>query len=276
MIMLADQKYTTLIESLKELEDIAIAFSGGVDSAFLLRSAREALGDKVLAITVNTEYIPEREIKEARGIAAGIGVTHDIINLPVPEQILHNPGDRCYLCKTFLFTMLKDHARRKGYIHVAEGSNADDTGEYRPGMKALKELGILSPLLEANLHKKDIRTLSRDMGMETWNKPAYACLLTRMPYDTRIRSEDLRRIERSEAYLIDLGIRAVRVRSHGNLARIETEPLYMGKIFREDLAGKIAKQLTRYGFTQVTLDLAGYRTGGIEEILKNKSNDRKG
>jgi uncharacterized protein len=143
-------------------------------------------------------------------------------------------------------------------------------------MKALKELGIMSPLLEAGLNKKDIRSLSRESDLETWNKPAYACLLTRIPYDTRITTETLRRIERAETYLIGLGIRAVRVRAHDKLARIETEQFYIDKIYSEKLMDKIARQLKRFGFTYVTLDMEGYRTGGIEEILKEKTNDSKG
>lgn len=269
-------KYDRLLKTLEKLDGLAVAFSGGVDSAFLLYASSEALGRKVLALTVKSPYIPDWEIDEARKIADEKGIEHHVIDVPIPEQILNNPGDRCYLCKTYLFTMLRDFARNKGFSNLADGSNADDTGEHRPGMKALKELNILSPLLEAGFTKADIRNASREKGLNTWEKPAYACLLTRIPYNTKISNEMLRRIERSETYLIELGIRAVRVRTHDNLARIETEPKYIEKIFKNNLLGKISKQLKRYGYSHVTLDMEGYRTGGIDELFKEKEYDRKG
>ncbi|MCK4750835.1 MAG: ATP-dependent sacrificial sulfur transferase LarE [Bacteroidales bacterium] len=218
------EKYDQLLKSMKNLQGIAIAFSGGVDSFFLLHAAQEALGEKVLALTVNSPYIPDWEIKEARKMAKEKAIEHHVIDIPVPEQILKNPGDRCYLCKTFIFTMLKDFAAKQGYKYLADGTNADDAMQHRPGMKALKELNILSPLLESGFTKADIRKASREMDLHTWEKPAFACLLTRIPYNTRINEELLRRIERAETFLIGLGIRAVRVRAHDNLARIETEP----------------------------------------------------
>ena len=269
-------KYDRLLKTLEKLDGLAVAFSGGVDSAFLLYASSEALGRKVLALTVKSPYIPDWEIDEARKIADEKGIEHHVIDVPIPEQILNNPGDRCYLCKTYLFTMLRDFARNKGFSNLADGSNADDTGEHRPGMKALKELNILSPLLEAGFTKADIRNASREKGFNTWEKPAYACLLTRIPYNTKISNEMLRRIERSETYLIELGIRAVRVRTHDNLARIETEPKYIEKIFKNNLLGKISKQLKRYGYSHVTLDMEGYRTGGIDVLFKEKEYDRKG
>ena len=269
------KKYDKLIRSLEKLDGLAVAFSGGVDSVFLLHAAHQALGKKVLALTVNSPYIPDWEIDEAKQIARDKGIEHHIIDVPVPEQILNNPVDRCYLCKMFLFTMLGDFAKKNGYKRLADGTNVDDTKEHRPGMKALGELKILSPLLESGFSKVDIRNASKAMDLYTWEKPAYACLLTRIPYNTRINEEVLRRIERAETFLIELGIRAVRVRTHDKLARIETEPRYIEKIFREGLPGKISKQLKRYGFSYVTLDMEGYRTGGINEIFKEKNNDRK-
>ena len=270
------EKYNRLLDSLEKTGGLAIAFSGGVDSAFLLYATREALGEKVLALTVKTPYIPDWEIDEAGSIARELGIRHRIVEVPVPEQIMHNPQDRCYLCKTLLFTMLKNFAREQGFDHLADGSNADDTREDRPGMKALRELNVLSPLLESGFTKSDIRKVSKEMDLEIWKKPAYACLLTRFPYNTRISKEMLRNIELSETFLIGLGIRAVRVRAHDKLARIETEPYYIDKIFREKLTGKISKQLKDYGFSYVTLDLEGYRTGGMEELYKEKDHDRKG
>jgi len=269
-------KYKELIFSLKKLDGIAIAFSGGVDSAFLLHAAREALGKKVIAITVNSPYIPDWEIEEAVQIAGEKSIEHHILDVPVPDQIKNNPADRCYLCKTLVFKLIIEFSQKKGYRIIADGTNADDRNEHRPGMKALRELKVISPMQDSGFTKKDIRQASREMGLSTWEKPAFACLLTRIPYNTRIDKTILRRIERAETYLIGLGIKAVRVRFHENLARIETEPRYIEKIFRENLLQKISKQLKRYGFSFVTLDLEGYRTGGIDEIIKEKNHDRTG
>jgi uncharacterized protein len=270
------EKYDKLFELLRETGGVAVAFSGGVDSAFLLHAAREALGDRVIALTVKSPYIPDWEIKEARKIAGTESIEHHILEVPIPEQILNNPGDRCYLCKSLIFKMLIEFANKNGYTRIADGTNAEDSREHRPGMKALKELQVLSPLRDTGFTKSDIRSASKDLGLSTWEKPAYACLLTRIPYNTRIDKETLRRIERSETYLIESGIKSVRVRSHQDLARIETEPRYIEKIFRENMMNTISKQLKRYGFSFVTLDLEGYRTGGIDELFNNKKHDRKG
>ncbi len=205
-------KYNELVLSLKSREGIAIAFSGGVDSAFLLHAAYEALGEKMIALTINSPYVPDWEIEEAAKIAKDKSIEHHIIDVPVPEQIMNNPGDRCYLCKTLIFKILIEFAQKKGYKYIADGTNADDSHEHRPGMKALRELKVISPLQDAGFTKTDIREASREMGLYTWEKPAYACLLTRIPYNTKVDDEILRRIERSETYLIGLGIRAVRVR----------------------------------------------------------------
>lgn len=265
-------KYENLVNYLRKLDNLAVAFSGGVDSAFLLHAAREAIGDNVLALTINSPYIPDWEIDEAKGITESKGIKHQVVEVPVPEQIKNNPEDRCYLCKSFLFTLLKEFAKQRGFTNLADGTNYDDTKDHRPGMKALEELNVLSPLLENRFTKNDIREVSKEMGLDTWEKPAYACLLTRIPYNSSIETDLLRRIEKSETYLIGLGIRAIRVRAHGDLARIETEPRYIEKIFSEGHMQKISKQLRRYGFKYVTLDMEGYRTGGIGEIIKN---DRK-
>jgi uncharacterized protein len=263
------KKYDQLLDYLEKLDNIAVAFSGGVDSVLLLHAAKEALGENVLALTINSPYIPDWEIAEAREFTASKGIDHQVVDVPVPEQIKNNPEDRCYLCKSFLFTLLKEFTKQHGFTNLADGTNYDDTKDHRPGMKALKELNVLSPLLENHFTKKDIREISREMGLYTWEKPAYACLLTRIPYNTGIEEEILRRIEKSETYLIGLGIRAVRVRAHGDLARIETEPRYIEKIFSEGHMKNISRQLRRYGFKYVTLDMEGYRTGGISEIFKN-------
>jgi uncharacterized protein len=269
-------KYELLLKSLEKSGSLAIAFSGGVDSSFLLYAGRQALGRNLLALTVKTPYIPEWEVEEAAAMARAGGTPHHIIEVPVPDQILNNPGDRCYLCKTFLFTMLKDYAAKKGFFNLADGSNADDAPDRRPGMKALRELHVRSPLFDAGFTKEDIRRASRELGLKTWEKPAYACLLTRIPYGTRVSSEILDRIEKAEDFLRSVGIRAVRVRTHGELARIETEPAYMEEIYRKKLFKRISRQLKQYGFTYVTLDMEGYRTGGMDEQIKTDHHDRKG
>lgn len=268
-------KYDNLLSYLGKLDNIAVAFSGGVDSAFLLHAAKEALGKNLLALTINSPYIPDWEIAEAKEITASKGIKHQVVDVPVPEQIKNNPEDRCYLCKSFLFTLLKELAKQDGFSNLADGTNYDDTKDHRPGMKALKELHVLSPLLENRFTKNDIRKASKEMGLYTWEKPAYACLLTRIPYNSSIEVEILRRIERAETYLIGLGIRSVRVRAHRDLARIETEQRYIEKIFSEGHMKNISKQLRRYGFKYVTLDMEGYRTGGIGEIMKENKNDRE-
>ena len=255
----SDPKYEKLIHYLVNLGDAAIAFSGGVDSTFLLMAAHEALGDKVLAITVRTPYIPEWEINEARDFSAKLGVKHLIIEIPLENEILNNPENRCYLCKRIIFKKLRDAAAREGFINLLDGTNSDDSEENRPGMKALRELNILSPLKENGFNKKDIRNYSRINNLPTWDKPAYACLLTRIPYNNRVDNDMLKKIEKAEKFLIDLGIKAVRVRIHGDLARIETEPILIKKIFEENLFKLISKQLKDFGFKYVTLDLEGYR-----------------
>jgi len=260
--------YETLINFLNSFNNAAIAFSGGVDSTFLLQAAKDAFGDKVMAMTVNSPYIPDWEIEEAEALANKLKVKHIIVNAGIAEPIRNNPKDRCYLCKTFIFNMLKEVAKSHGFDNVMDGTNAEDSEDDRPGMKALRELEIISPLKETGFTKKEIRHFSKIKDLPTWEKPAYACLLTRLPYDTELNLEELKRIEKSEKFLIDMGIRAVRVRSHENLARIETSPDNITRIFEENLMDKISNQLRRYGFQYVTLDLEGYRTGSYKEIFK--------
>ena len=263
------KKYERLLKKLSVLENLAIAFSGGVDSAFLLHAANEALGDKVLALTIDSPYIPDWEIEEASKFASDRNIKHIVINASIPDQIRNNPGDRCYLCKSFLFSMLLEMAQQNGIHNLADGSNADDPGDHRPGMKALKELSVLSPLLETGFSKQEIRDFSKELGLYTWEKPAYACLLTRIPYGTRIEVETLRKIEKAETFLISLGIRAVRVRVHEDLASIETERRYIEMIFNKGLIKQITRQLKRYGFRYVTLDMEGYRTGEFNQVFKD-------
>jgi uncharacterized protein len=260
--------YETLLNYLKPFKNAAIAFSGGVDSTFLLQAARDAIGDNVLAMTINSPYIPDWEIEEAKELVKRLQVRQIIVNAGIAEPIRNNPKDRCYLCKTFIFNILKEVAKSNGFDHVMDGTNAEDSEDDRPGMKALRELNIISPLRETGFTKKEIRHYSKIKDLPTWEKPAYACLLTRLPYDEQIDLEDLKRIEKSELYLIEMGIRSVRVRAHKNLARIETSPENIVCIFKENLMDKISRQLKRYGFQYVTLDLEGYRSGDFTGIFK--------
>jgi len=258
---MTENKSIKLNNILKDLGSFAVAFSGGVDSSFLLHRAHKTVKSGVIAITIRTPYIPDREITEAIEFAEKFGIRHKIVDIAFPEIIKHNPIERCYLCKKTLFTQLLDFAGKNNLKHVIDGTNADDSGDFRPGMKALKEMGIRSPLLEAGLTKKEIRELSRTEGLEFWDKPAMACLLTRIPYDTEIKEGTLRMIEAAENILLDRGYPGTRVRVHGDVARIECIPGFMEKMIRNPEREEITSSLKKIGFRFVSLDLEGYRTG---------------
>ena len=257
---------------LKELDSFVVAFSGGVDSSFLLHRAHTVKKSAIMAVTIRTPYIPASEIRDATEFCEIHGIGHRIMDLPLPESIINNPLERCYLCKKTLFRELVAFARSNNFRYVTDGSNADDLGDFRPGMKALDEMGIKSPLLEAGLTKKEIRELSRKAGLKVWDKPAMACLLTRIPYETQVKDGVLRMVEKAELMLCEKGYPGVRVRVHGDLARIECLPGYMEKLIHKSEREYIINHLKKIGFRYVSLDLEGYRTGSSNpEIIANKS-----
>lgn len=270
---MADTKLEKLKSLLKEMDKVAVAFSGGVDSTFLLKVAEDVLGDRVIAVTARSSTYPEREFKEAADFIKKLGVKHIVITsdeLEI-EGFSHNPVNRCYFCKKELFSKVKEIALQNGIRYVVDGSNIDDTGDYRPGMLALEELGISSPLRTAGLTKEDIRRYSREMGLPTWNKQAFACLASRFPYGQEITHEKLEMVDRAEQYLLDLGFRQVRVRHHGEIARIEVARDERKRFFDEDLLDKVQAKLKEVGFRYVTLDLQGYRTGSMNEGLSEET-----
>ena len=259
----ADAKFNKLCEVIEQYPGLVVAFSGGVDSTFLIKVASELLGEKAIALTVISPYIAQWEIEEAKELTQQLGINHRFIEVGIPEEIKNNPVDRCYLCKGKIFSTIKAFAREVGIDFVADGSNFDDTKDYRPGMRALAELDIQSPLMTCEVTKDEIRAWSKLLALETWNKPPYACLLTRLPYDTLVDVSELRMIEAAESYLIGRGIRAVRVRKHGSIARIEIETREIDKVFNLQTMREISEKIKSFGFEYVTLDLEGYTMGSF-------------
>jgi len=263
-----DARRAALDGTLRGLGRVAVAFSGGVDSSFLLRAAVDCLGaPNVLAVTVASPVHPGWEREEAQSLARSLGVEHLIVesNELKNDEFAANPPDRCYICKFGRFTELTRLAREHGFSSVLDGGNADDVNDYRPGQRAADELGVRSPLREAGLSKADVRALSRLLGLPTWDRPSRACLASRFPYGERITREGLRQVDEAESFLQRLGIRQLRVRHHGSLARIELAPEDFGVTMshREELVAR----LKGLGFTYVTLDLAGFRSGSMNEVL---------
>ena len=258
-------KLESLRGYIKGLEKVALAFSGGVDSTFLLKVCGEVLGKDAVAITIVSPYIPRWEIEEAKELAKKFNITHEFVETSIPENIKYNPEDKCYVCKKQIFTLLKNKAESLGIDNIIDGTNLDDTKDYRPGMKALKELQVKSPLLDLGFTKDDIRRYSKELNLDTWSKPAYACLLTRLQVGDEITEEKLRRIENSERYLFSLGLTGIRVRSHEDLARVEVQPQDREKLFDIDMMNKISNKLKELGFKYVTLDLGGYKMGSLNK-----------
>jgi uncharacterized protein len=265
-----DHKDAALRRALRKLPSLIVAYSGGVDSAFLALAATQELGHRALCVTADSASYPERHRRLARSIAEACGLNHEVIRtdeLARPEY-RSNPANRCYFCKHELYTHLTAIARERGIAAIADGSNADDRGDYRPGRQAAREFGVLSPLDAAGLTKSEIRDLSKRAGLPTWDEPASACLSSRIPYFSEVTEEKLRTIERAQAVLRNLGFRVCRVRHHDSTARVELGIDELPRAYEPELAATIDRELRALGYREVTIDPRGYRLGSLNDALR--------
>jgi len=264
-----NKKYQKLLNIISSMDNAIVAYSGGIDSTLLLHAAHQALGSRVTAVTMDTAFIPREELESAKKILSDTGIKLEVIEADILgiKEVSSNPPERCYHCKKEMFIKIRQYAQINNIDNILEGSNHDDMDDFRPGAMALKELGISSPLKEAVLTKKEIRSIARDMGLTNWNKPAAPCLATRFPYGTAIEKDELIKIENAERFLHGLKIDNVRVRHHGRIARIEVTVDKMPILIEEKMSRMIAEKFKKIGFTYVTLDIEGYRMGSMNEEL---------